>query len=204
MMAQAMIQVVLGHHEEAERLSHDAVAMSDRHNLVLVNMSIAYAIGRDRGQQKELSEVERQIHDLVGHNSLFVAGFALVHAEAGSLDDARRLLAAFAEYAPWPRNWLWLATVVAGLEASILTGDQTAVRRYSAVLRRYSGLWAVGGGEAGCFGPVDRVLGLAEAAMGRPDEAHRFLTAAADAASRESAEPWVLRCRSALESLDSS
>ena len=202
MMAQAMIQVVLGKHEEAERLSHDAVAMSDRHNLLLANMSIAYAIARDRGQPMDLSGVERQVDDLIGHNSLFVVAIALAHAEAERLDDARRLLAAFAESATWPRNWVWLATVVAGLEASILTGDQTAVRRYSAVLKRYSGLWAVGGGEGACFGPVDRVLGLAEVALGRPDEARRFLTAAADASSREKAEPWLRRSRSALESLD--
>lgn len=201
MMGQAVINATLGHHELAERLAADAVSMSGRHNLVLAQMALAYQIGRDRGQQAELSLLERALDDLVERNPLFTAGFALVHAEAGQLDDARRVLAELQEITPWPRNWLWLAANVTALEAALLADELELARRYAAVLRRYSGQWALGGAELACFGPVDRVLGLEAAARGDVDEARRYLTDARAGAVRESATPWLERCDRALAAL---
>jgi tRNA A-37 threonylcarbamoyl transferase component Bud32 len=201
MMGKAMIHATLGNNEEAERLAHDAVAMSNRHNLVLGQMAITYSIGRNRGQQLELSKLERQLGDLVDSNPMFVGAFALVHAEAGQFDDARRLLAVLEEWAPWPRNWVWLATTTAVLEASLLVGDRDATRRYSAVLARYSGLWAMAAGELACLGPVDRVLGLAHLASGRPEQAEQLLTSAREHALDQGATPWVVRCDTGLDGL---
>lgn len=201
MMGQAVINATLGHHELAERLAADAVAMSGRHNLVLAQMAVTYQIGRDRGQQAELSLLERALDDLVERNPLFTAGFALVHAEAGQLDDARRVLAELQELTPWPRNWLWLAANVTALEAAVLAGEDALAAAYAGVLRRYSGQWALGGAELACFGPVDRVLGLAAAARGDGDEARRLLANARAAAAAESATPWTERCDRALATL---
>ena len=144
--------------------------MSDRHNLLLVQMAIAYSIGRDRGQQQELAGLEQQLGDLVDSNPMFIAAFALVHAEAGHHDDARRLLAVLHDLAPWPRNWLWLATTTAALETAILADEPEMAARLAAVLNRYSGAWAMAAAELACWGPIDRVLGLAHVAAGRVDE----------------------------------
>ncbi len=202
MMGQAMINSTLGNHELAERLCNDAVALSDRHNLMLVQMAIGYGIGRDRGQQAELARLEHQFGEFVDQNPLLVAAFALVHAEAGQLDDATRLLGVLQEAAPWPRNWLWLGTTVAALEAAVLTGDADMSRRFAAVLKRYSGQWALAGAELACWGPVDRVLGLAQAAAGQYDEARVLLTSALDVATSQGASPWVTRCRDGLAVLE--
>ena len=204
MMGQAMIHATLGNDEEAERLAHDSVAISNRHNLVLGQMAITYSVGRNRGQQAELSLLERQLADLVDSNPLFVGAFALVHAEAGQLDDARRLLAVLQGWAPWPRNWLWLATTVAALETSVLVGDVDASRRLAAVLTRYSGQWAMAAGELACLGPIDRVLGLAHVAAGRPEQAGPLLVAAQGAARSHGATPWVVRCQAGLDDLRAS
>ncbi len=201
MMGQAMIHATLGHDEEAERLAHDAVAMSNRHNLVLGQMAITYTIGRNRGQQAELSLLERQLADLVDSNPLFVGAFALVHAEAGQFEDARRLLAVLQQWAPWPRNWIWLATTVAALETSLLVGDADSARRLAAVLARYSGHWAMAAGELACLGPVDRVLGLAHLEAGRLDQAETLLTAAQVAARTHGATPWIIRSQAGLDDL---
>ena len=198
MIGQAMIHATMGDHEVAERLANDAVGMSDRHNLMLGHMAITYSIGRDRGQQLELAKLERQMADLVDSNPMFVAAFALVHAEAGQLDDARRLLEMLHEWAPWPRNWLWLATTTAALETTILIDDLHLVRRYAAVLERYSGQWAMAAGELTCLGPIDRVLGLARMALGDSDRGRSLLTAARDAADLQGAWPWIQRCDAAL------
>jgi tRNA A-37 threonylcarbamoyl transferase component Bud32 len=201
MMGQAMIHATLGDDEDAERLAHDAVAISNRHNLVLGQMAITYSVGRNRGQQTQLSLLERQMADLVDSNPLFAAAFALVHAEAGQLDDARRLLAVLQGWAPWPRNWLWLATTLAALEASLIVGDVDATRRLAAVLARYSGQWAMAAGELACLGPIDRVLGLAHIAAGRPEQAVPLLIAARDAAALHGATPWVTRANTTLDGL---
>ncbi len=204
MMGQAMLNATLGNDELAERLAHDAVAMSRRHNLVLGQMAVTYAVGRNRGQQAELAGLEQQLGELVDSNPMFVAAFALLHAELGSVDDARRMLNALAEWAPWPRNWLWLATTTTALEAAVLIGETDMIRRYSAVLNRYSGSWAMAAGELVCMGPVDRVLGMARGSMGELDGAEAMLTSAFDSASAQGATPWVRRTQDALASLSDS
>jgi hypothetical protein len=201
MMGQAMINSVLGNWEEAECLSTAAVQLSGRHNLVLAQMAITYSIGRDRGQQAELAQLESRLSSFVDQNPLFLAAFALVHAESNQFDDARRLLTVLHEQGPWPRNWLWLGTMVAALEAAALAGDLHTVRRNAAVLTRYSGQWALAGAELACWGPVDRVLGLAHAAFGRFDEARTMLTSALQSATAQRATPWVVRCQSGLDAL---
>jgi hypothetical protein len=198
MMGQAMINATLGNDEVAERLAHDAVAMSNRHNLVLGQMAVTYAVGRNRGQQADLAGLERQLGELVDSNPMFVAAFALLHAEMGSVDDTRRMLDTLTEWAPWPRNWLWLATTTTALEAAVLIGEEAMSRRYAAVLHRYSGTWAMAAGELVCMGPVDRVLGMARAAAGELQGAEVALTSALDAARSQGAEPWVRRTEAAL------
>jgi hypothetical protein len=198
MMGQATIHATLGNDERAERLAHDAVVMSSRHNLVLDQMAVTYAVGRNRGQQAELAELERQLGDLVDSNPLFVAAFALVHAESGRVDDARRMLDVLAAWAPWPRNWLWLATTTTALEAAVVIGQTDMARRYAAVLQRYSGHWAMAAGELVCMGPVDRVLGLARLEFGELDGAEAMLTSALDAATAQGAAPWVKRADDGL------
>ena len=164
-------------------------------------MAITYSVERDRGHQAALAGIERQLAELVDSNSLFVAAFALIHAEAGQMDDARRLLDALRAFAPWPRNWLWLATTLAALETVILLGDVDMTRRYAAVLNRYSGQWAMAAGELACLGPVDRVLGLADMVAGKTEPAEARLTAALEAARVQGATPWVIRCQVALDDL---
>ena len=204
MMGQAMINSTLGNWDEAERLSNEAVSLSGRHNLLLAQMAITYSIGRDRGQQAELAQLEHRLGGFVDQNPLFLAAFALVHAESDQFDDARRLLTTLHQQGPWPRNWLWLGTMVAALEASVLAGEHELIRRYSAVLTRYSGQWALAGAELACWGPVDRVLGLAHAAFGRLDDAHAMLTSALQAATAQGAAPWVVRCAAGLDGLAAS
>jgi tRNA A-37 threonylcarbamoyl transferase component Bud32/tetratricopeptide (TPR) repeat protein len=204
MMGQAMINSTLGNWEEAERLSTDAIRLSSRHNLVLAQMAITYSIGRDRGQQAELAQLENRLGDFVDQNPLFLAAFALVHAESNQFDDTRRLLTTLHEQGPWPRNWLWLGTMVAALEAAVLAGELDVVRRNAALLSRYSGQWALAGAELACWGPVDRVLGLAHAALGRPAEAHALLSAALASATEQHALPWVVRCQHGLNALAAS
>jgi hypothetical protein len=167
-------------------------------------MAITYSIGRDRGQQAELAQLEHRLGGFVDQNPLFLAAFALVHAESDQFDDARRLLTTLHQQGPWPRNWLWLGTMVAALEASVLAGEHELIRRYSAVLTRYSGQWALAGAELACWGPVDRVLGLAHAAFGRLDDAHAMLTSALQAATAQGAAPWVVRCAAGLDGLAAS
>jgi hypothetical protein len=201
MMGQATIHATLGDDERAETLANDAVAISNRHNLVLGQMAVTYAVGRNRGQQADLAQLEDQLGALVDSNPMFVAAFALVHAEAGRNDDARRMLGVLSQWAPWPRNWLWLATTTTALEAAVVIGELDMVRRYSAVLNRYSGHWAMAAGELVCMGPVDRVLGLARLVVGELDGAEALLTSALDAARSQGAAPWVARTEVALAAL---
>jgi hypothetical protein len=201
MMGQAMIHATLGDHDRAERLSDEAIALSDRHNLTLVRMALSYSIGRDRGEQAHLAQLERQLADLVNSNPLFVAAFALVHAEAGHLDDVHRLLDDLERLEPWPRNWLWLATTVATLESAVLAGEHERVERYADQLAPFAGNWAIAAAELGCWGPVDRVRGLASAMSGDTATARAQLITARDASVACGATYWAARCHAGLATL---
>jgi len=123
---------------------------------------------------------------------------------ATAADNTRRMLDNLADWAPLPRNWLWLATTTTALEAAVLIGDAETTRRYAAVLDRYSGNWAMAAGELVCMGPVDRVLGMAQMAAGELGGAEAKLRAAHDDARAQGASPWVRRAESALASLPDS
>ena len=83
-----------------------------------------------------------------------------------------------------------------------LVGDHDLIRRYGALLTRYSGQWALGAGELACWGPVDRVLGLAHLACGRHEQARALLTSALAAAEGQGAAPWVVRCQDGLQQIE--
>jgi hypothetical protein len=201
MMGQAMIHATLGEHERAEQQSDAAIAISGRHNLTLDRMGIAFTIGRDRGEQAGLAQLERQLADLINSNPMMISSFALVHAEAGQLDDARRLLRELEQLEPWPRNWLWLATAVAALESAVLADERDSVRRFAELLEPFKGHWAIAAAELGCWGPVDRVLGLASAAEGSPDRARAQLIHARDSSISNGATFWAARCHAGLAEL---
>ncbi len=201
MMGQAMIHATLGEHKQAEQQSEAAIAISGRHNLTLISMSIAYTIGRDRGEQAELALLERQLADLIDSNPLLISSFALIHAEAGHLDDTRRLLRELEQLEPWPRNWLWLATAVATLESAVLADERDIVRRFAELLAPFEGQWAMAAGELGCWGPIDRVLGLASASEGHPDRARAQLICARDSSISNGATFWAARCHAGLAGL---
>ncbi len=203
MMGQAMIHATLGNHDQATQICDDAIALSPRHNLVLARLAVMYSIGRDRNEQTALTDLEQQLEEILDQSPLVVAAFALAHGEAGQIDDARRLLARLRRIGNWPRNWMWLGTTVAALEASILAGEHVMAQRYAAVLERYSGLWALAGAELACWGPVDRALGLAHLAAGRHDEASALLTTALESARAQGAVAWEARCRRDLEAVAS-
>ena len=94
--------------------------------------------------------------------------------------------------------------ILSAAQAQEILGEHELIRRYSAVLTRYSGQWALAGAELACWGPVDRVLGLAHAAFGRLDDAHAMLTSALQAATAQGAAPWVVRCAAGLDGLAAS
>lgn len=201
MMGQAMIRATIGDHDAAEALSDESIRISNRHNLELVRLTIAYSIARDRGQQVALASVEQQFNEMVDSNPLFIAAFALVNAEAGHHDDGRRLLADLERLEPWPRNWLWMATAVAGLESAVLVGDSAMAERYAGFLQPFERQWAIAAAELGCWGPVDRVLGLAAHLAGDVDTARSLLIRARDASTANGADFWSARCHAGLAEL---
>ncbi len=202
MTGEASIRAILGEHETAERLADAAVAISDRHNLVLIRMAIGYCIERDRGHQDDLARLEVAMRDLVDENPFFIAAFALVHAEAAQHDDARRLLGELESLEPIPRNWVWLATTACALETAALIGDERAVRRYLPQLEPFVDQWVIAAAEAGCWGPVARIVGLAAAALGDVERARGLLLQARDSALANGAGIWTARCHAGLADLE--
>jgi DNA-binding CsgD family transcriptional regulator len=115
--------------------------------------------------------------------------------EAGRPDDARRVLATTAPGVDH-NTPAWALALRA--EACVALGALGEAAGLLGLLRRHQGHMAVVSNALLCLDPVDRSIGLLARALGRDDDAIRFLTRAADQCDRFGAPALLARSRADL------
>ncbi|NYJ07999.1 ATP-binding protein [Petropleomorpha daqingensis] len=126
---------------------------------------------------------------------------AVAQLARGETDRARQELTGFAVDDLPVMHDLEPLALLAAVVAPAGSADQR--ERVLARLLPYSGLHVVVGGCASYWGAVDHHLGALSAALGRDDDAARFLTSARTAYDRLGAPAWAQRCTEALAGLPS-
>ena len=197
---QAMIALLRGRWDLARSLAEQVADIGSRGRVPDTDRlvrSIYGPIHRDCGPASEAEAAVAVFLDFArrmpGHH--FEASAALILASLGRLAEASaeldrvlpRLLAGSG-----PR---WLGEAAQAAHAAVLVRDRRACAGLHHALLPYSGRFAIWGGANSCFGPVDRFLGMLATALGRPNDAIRFLEQAAAAQEQVGALPglaWTL------------
>ena len=180
----------------AERFTADAVEQSRD-----VAGSIAPIIAdaqtffsqRMQGRHADLEPLVRRNADRLPAMRRWRCGLALVLAELGREDEARRELEhlAAADFEDVPRDALWLVSMALLAELCALLGDRMRARRLYELLVAYEGRNVVSMGAV-YLGPVARYLGLLAMTIGEDERALGHLETARSAAERMGARPMVV------------
>lgn len=154
-------------------------------------------LARQSGDQSELTTQAEAFEEFgmgQGVPSIAAEGATLWLA-AGSVDRARALLQrlAGAGLAAIPRDVDWLITLASLTEVAAATGERELAAEAVRLLSPYAGRAVVNAGAVTFVGVVDEYLHRACVALGRDDDAARWIRAAAACYSRIGAAWWSRR-----------
>ena len=185
-----------GDFEAAERCSADAGAQArdvDGSMAPLIADAQTIAVRRVQGRQQEIEPLVRKHADRLPAMRRWRCGLALVLAELGRTDEARRELEHLAarDFDDIPRDALWLVAMALLAELCALLGDRSRAARLYELLAPYEGRNVVSEG-ATYLGPVARYLGLLAMTAGETERALGHLETARSAAERMHARPTIV------------
>ncbi len=192
----AMAAHLRGDFVAAERFTAEAVAQSrDVPGSIapIIADSQTYLVRRTQGRHLDLEPLVRKNADRLPAMRRWRCGLALVLAELGREDEARRELEhlAAADFEDVPRDALWLVAMSLLAELCTLLRDRRRARRLYELLIPYEGRNVVSMGAA-YLGPVARYLGLLAMTIGEDERALGHLETARSAAERMGARPTVV------------
>jgi tetratricopeptide (TPR) repeat protein len=182
--------------DEAERFTAEAVerARDVRGSLVPIIADVQrFLLHRSLGRHRELVPMLRRNADRLPAMQDWRCALALVLAETGRVEEARKELDQFAasDFAQIPRGAAWLPTLAMLAELSALLGDRPRAQRLYELLVPYEGRNVVSIGAA-YLGPVARYLGLLAMTIGADERALGHLETARSAAARMGARPTAV------------
>lgn len=192
----AMAAHMRGDFTAAEHFTAEAVAQSrDLHGSIapIIADAQTFLVRRTQGRHLDLEPLVRRNADRLPAMRRWRCGLALVLAELGREDEARRELEqlAAADFEDVPRDALWLVATSLLAELCALLGDRVRARRLYELLVPYEGRNVVSMGAA-YLGPVARYLGLLAMTFGEDERALGHLETARSAAERMGARPIVV------------
>jgi tetratricopeptide (TPR) repeat protein len=185
-----------GDFEAADRCSADAGAQArdvDGSMAPLIADAQVFVVRRAQGRQHEIEPLVRRNADRLPAMPRWRCGLALVLAELGRTDEARRELEHLAarDFDDIPRDALWLVAMALLAELCALLDDRARAKRLYELLVPYDGRNVVSEGAA-YLGPVARYLGLLAMTAGEAERALGHLETARSAAERMHARPTIV------------
>lgn len=192
----AMAAHMRGDFAASERFSAEAVAQSrDVPGSIapIIADAQTFLVRRTQGRHLDLEPLVRRNADRLPAMRRWRCGLALVLAELGREDEARRELEHLAacDFEDVPRDALWLVAMSLLAELCTLLDDRSRARRLYELLVPYEGRNVVSMGAA-YLGPVARYLGLLAMTIGEDERALGHLETARSAAERMGARPTVV------------
>jgi class 3 adenylate cyclase/tetratricopeptide (TPR) repeat protein len=192
---EAMLAILDGNFSTAETLAQQALELGRQthggqvEGLYGVQM---FSIRREQGRLAEVAPVIKRFIDENPEETTWLPGFALVAAELGFEEPARRRLRELAETGfEMPRDAKRSTSLSYVAEVAALLGDaETAARLYELMLA-YQHMTITAGIVTVCYGAASRYLGMLAATLGEFDRAEAHFEHALDMNGRMGARPWL-------------
>jgi tetratricopeptide (TPR) repeat protein len=202
----AMRLLIAGAFDEAEAASRELRRLGERvqdSNAESAHLLQMLALRRERGGVEELEQMVRARAESVQTIPGWRCVLALLHAETGRHDEARRALEELssAEFRVLPLDGIWLGAIAHLSEAAAAVGDGERAEVLYRLLQPYADRNIVIAWAAVCAGSASRHLGLLAAVLGRPGQAIAHFEDALAMNERMRARPLVARTQLELAQL---
>lgn len=148
-----------------------------------------YNIRREQGRLAELAPVVRVVASR--GDGAWRPGLAVVLAELGMADEAKRELDRVLDDLDAERRSLWTASLVYLADTAALLDDADAAQVLYGELANHSGANIVVGHLVSCFGAADRQLGMLATVLGEWELADRHFVDAAALNRKLGADTWL-------------
>ncbi len=179
----AMIALMEGRLEDAERLAQDALSIGMRQDELTAGQYYAGQLLAIRREQLILTELEQAARELVVANQdrpIWRLALAILLCDGGRLDEARSVLEPFTDemVRSLTRDLDWTMTMTVLAEAAVILEDRPRARLLYELLSPHAGTVALIGAGAVCRGPLDGYLGVLALTTGERATALEHLRAA--------------------------
>jgi DNA-binding CsgD family transcriptional regulator len=175
--AEAALALADGDLDAADALAHQALEHS---RLGGIDAGGAHGIQvffirREQGRLDELAPMAKLLGERPDGFAVWRPGLAVLFAELGMLDEARRQIARLCAdgFAEVPHDSLRIAALTYLAEACYLVDDATHARLVHGQLRPLAGTPLIVAGMVAVLGAADRYLGMLTATVGDHDAAER-------------------------------
>ena len=151
-----------------------------------------FSIRREQGRLTEVAQVVKRFIDENPDEKMWLPGFALIAADLGFEEPARRRLRELAETGfDMPFDAKRSASLSYVAEVAALLGDaETAARLYE-LMSVYQHMTITAGIVTVCYGAASRYLGMLAATLGEFDKAEAHFEHALEMNTAIGARPWL-------------
>jgi class 3 adenylate cyclase/tetratricopeptide (TPR) repeat protein len=151
-----------------------------------------FSIRREQGRLAEVAPIVKRLIDEKPDEKAWLPGFALIAADLGFQEPARRRLRELAETGfdmPFDAKRSTSLSYVS--EVAIMLGDTDAAARLYELMSVYRHMTITAGIVTVCYGAASRYLGMLAATLGDVDKAEAHFQHALELNERMRARPWL-------------
>jgi tetratricopeptide (TPR) repeat protein len=155
-----------------------------------------FSIRREQGRLAEVAPIVKRLIDEKPDKKAWLPGFALIAADLGFEEPARRWLRELAEIGfEFPFDAKRSASLSYVAEVACLVGDSDAAERLYELMSVYRLMTITVGVATVCYGAASRYLGMLAATLGEFDKAEAHFEYALEMNERMRARPWLAHAK---------
>ncbi len=196
----AALALFAGKFEESKTLAGKALSIGRSvHGLNAEGMFGVqmFGVARERGQLKELAPLIDRFVSSTAQDSTWRPGLALIYAELGMLERARKEFEELAakNFAAVPNDGTWLNCMCMLAEVCCMLGDVARSSELYAALLPYARCNVVAPPTIACYGALTRHLGMLATTLCRWEDAERHFEDALASNLQQGGLPWAAHTR---------
>ena len=155
-----------------------------------------FSIRREQGRLAEVAPVVKRLIDERPNEKTWLPGFALIAADLGFDEPARRRLHELAETGfEMPFDAKRSASLSYVAEVAAMLGESDAAERLYALMSGYRHMTVTAGVATVCYGAASRYLGMLAAVLGDFGKAEAHFEHALELNERMRARPWLAHAK---------